>query len=334
MELSTQMLVFAKVAEMKSISAASRASGQTPSALSKQIKHLEDHVGQRLLHRTKTGVTLTAEGRAFYERCRAVAEKFQEAEDFLATFDAHPKGELRVASSVAFGKSQLIPILPEFLARFPEISIALELTDRVVDIEAEDFDAAISFAEQETPPNLMTRKIMANERILCAAPAYLARHGTPASFGDLKDFNCLRISNATGRNEWKAVVDGREVTVDAKGNFSGNSADSIYRAALAGLGTARLSTYIVAGDIASGALVRVLPGYTQKHADIAVTFAEKRNLAPKTRAFVDFLAERARAHPIGGAGGSGRPGPGQTDTASSKAARDTAPRSPASRTRP
>lgn len=295
MDLSSQMLVFAKVAEMQSISAVSRSSGQTPSAVSKQIKHLEDHVGHRLLHRTKTGVSLTAEGRAFYERCRAVAEKFREAEDFITTFDTHPKGELRIAASVAFGKQQLIPILPAFLKAHPDVTFSLELTDRVVDIAEEDFDAAISFAEQETPPNLMTRKIMANERILCASPAYLERHGTPRTFADLKDFNCLRMSNAMGRNAWTASIDGKAVTVDATGNFVGNSADSIYRAALVGLGIARLSTYIVASDIASGALVRVLPDYTQAHADIAVTFADKRNLAPKTRAFVDFLAKECKA---------------------------------------
>ncbi len=115
MDLSSQMLVFAKVVERGSISAASRSGNQTPSAVSKQIRHLEDHVGHRLLHRTKNGVSLTAEGHVFYDRCRAVAEKFREAEELISSFDGHPKGELRVASSVAFGKSQLIPLLPQFL---------------------------------------------------------------------------------------------------------------------------------------------------------------------------------------------------------------------------
>lgn len=292
MDVSSQMLVFVKVVEMGSISAASRSSGQTPSAVSKQIGHLEDHVGHRLLHRTRAGVSLTDEGQEFYEKCRAVAEKFHEAEDHISSFNGQPKGVLKVASSVAFGKSQLIAILPSFLYLYPEVTLSLELTDRQVDLEEENFDVAINFAEQLTQPNVIARKIMTNERILCASPDYIARHGTPETFDDLKNFNCLRISNVVGRNAWQAEIDGVTCTVDATGNFEGNSADAVFMAVLAGLGIARLSTYLVADKIASGELVRLFPQYTQKHADVAVTFADKRNLAPKTRVFVEFLADR------------------------------------------
>lgn len=292
MNVSAQMLTFAKVVEMGSISAASRDSGQTPSAVSKQIRHLEDHVGQRLLHRAANGVTLTAEGRALYAKCQAMAMKYQEAEELISSLDGRPKGQLRVACSVAFGKAQLIPALPGFLARHPEVTLSLELTDRQVDLEEEDFDAAISFAEQMTNPALIARKIMENERVLCAAPAYIARHGLPERFADLAAHNCLRTSQVTTRNAWQAEIGGRMVSVDATGNFVGNSADAVYRATLAGLGIARLSTYIVDGKIASGELVRVLPDYRQVRTDIAVTFAERRNLAPKTRVFVDFLVRK------------------------------------------
>lgn len=173
--------------------------------------------------------------------------------------------------------------------------MVLELTDRDVDLEEEDFDAAINFSEQLNRPSVIARKIMKNERILCASPAFIGRFGAPSSFADLENFNCLRTSNATDRNAWEMVVDGQTHHVDAKGNFVGNSADAVYRAALAGLGIARLSTYIVADSIASGELVRILPEYTQKHADIAVTFADKRNLAPKIRVFVEFLADHFKS---------------------------------------
>ena len=292
MDVSSQMLAFVKVVEMGSISAASRASGQTPSAVSKQIGHLEDHVGQRLLRRTRSGVSLTTEGHAVYEKCRALAEKFEEAEAYIATFDPAPKGELRVASSVAFGKYQLISALPEFLTQYPDLKISLELTDRPVHLDAENFDVAINFAEQLTNPNLMVRKVMRNERILCAAPDYLARHGMPQDFADLARFNCLRTSNSFGRNAWEAEIDGTRVRVDATGTFEGNSADAVFKAALAGLGIARLSNYLVADKIASGDLVHLFPSYRQSDADVAVTFAEPRNLAPKIRVFVDFLVAR------------------------------------------
>jgi DNA-binding transcriptional LysR family regulator len=292
MDISSQMLVFVKVVELGSISAASRASGQTPSAVSKQIGHLEDHVGHRLLHRTKSGVSVTEEGREYYEKCRAVADKFYEAEALISNFNGPPKGVLRVAASVAFGKYQLINALPEFLERYPSITVTLELTDREVDLEEESFDVAINFAEQLTNPNAIARKIMENERVLCASPAFLEQHGTPQTFSDLANFNCLRTSNIVGRNAWEAELNGVHYKVDATGNFAGNSADAVYKAALVGLGIARLSTYIVADQIASGALIRLFPEYSQKHADIAVIFANKRNLSPKIRVFVEFLAER------------------------------------------
>ncbi|QFT59803.1 HTH-type transcriptional regulator DmlR [Sulfitobacter sp. THAF37] len=292
MDVSSQMLAFVRVVETGSISAASRASGQTPSAVSKQIGHLEDHVGHRLLRRTRAGVSLTHEGARYYEKCRAMAEKFIEAEDYISSFSDAPSGQLRVASSVAFGKAQLIHVLPEFLATYPEIRFSLELTDRTIEIEEESFDAAISFAEQETDPNVIVRRIMRNERILCAAPSFIERHGMPESFADLARYNCLRTSNARGRNAWQATLDGVNYAVEADGNFEGNSADAVFIAAMSGLGIARLSTYLVAHKIASGELVRLFPEYTQDHADVAVSYAQKRNLSPAIRAFVDFLVDR------------------------------------------
>lgn len=296
MDVSAQMLVFVRVVEMGSISAASRSSGQTPSAVSKQIGHLEDHVGHRLLHRTKAGVSMTAEGQEYYEKCRAVAEKFHEAEEHISSIGSGPKGILRVASSVAFGKSQLIPVLQEFLDRYPDITFSLELTDRPVDLEEETFDVAVTFAEQVTNPNFISKMIMKNERILCASPEFLARNGTPTTFGDLKNFNCLRTSNAIGRNAWQAEMGGETHSVDATGSFEGNSADAVYIAALAGLGIARLSTYLVTEKIESGELIRLFPAYAQKHADVTAIFADKRNLAPKIRVFIDFLSGQFRKH--------------------------------------
>lgn len=292
MDVSSHMLTFVKVVEKGSISAASRESGQTPSAVSKQISHLEDHVGQRLLRRTRAGVSLTPEGSAYFLRCRALAEKFREAEAYISTAKSAPQGLLRIACSVAFGKFQLIPVLPDFLESFPDVRVSLTLTDRSVDIEAEGFDAAITFAEQEGAADTVTRRIMRNDRILCASPAFLARHGEPRDFSDLARFNCLRTSDAGGRNAWQATIDGETFTVDASGNFEGNSADAVFKAALCGMGIARLSRYVVAEKIATGELVHLFPLYTQERADIAVTFADRRNLATNIRAFVDFLVER------------------------------------------
>lgn len=297
MEISSQMLLFVKVVDLGSISAASRAMGQTPSAVSKQIGHLEDQVRHRLLNRTRSGVSLTSEGIDLYDKCKAVAEKFEEAEAHILSLDGHPRGRLKVASSAAFGKAQLIPRLPAFLAAYPDVQVALELTDRDVDIEEEGFDAAICFAEQRKKPDVVARKIMESRRILCAAPRYLDRMGTPESFADLAHHNCLRVSGGSERNEWFKGEPADAAAFEARGNFEGDSMDAVYLATLAGLGIARLPCYLVGEKIDSGELTQVLPAYAHKSTEIAVTFADRRNLAPKIRVFVDFLADAFREGP-------------------------------------
>lgn len=292
MEMSSQMLLFATVVERGSISAAAREVGQTPSAVSKQIALLENQVRYRLLNRTRTGVLPTQEGQAFYEKCKAMAEKFSEAEALILNFDGTPRGNLRVASTVAFGKSQLIPAMPKFLSDCPEVQISLELTDREIDLQAEGFDAAICFAEMRRSPDIMIRRIMHSRRVLCASPEYLEKRGTPESFADLEGHNCLRIAGRDVRNIWiNDETDGGTKFV-ADGNFEGNSTDVVFRAALAGIGIARLPSYMASQKFQSGELVPIMSEYDPPGTDIAVIFAEKRNLAPKTRSFIDFLVKQ------------------------------------------
>lgn len=297
MDISAQMLIFATVVEQGSISAAARSIGQTPSAVSKQIGLLENHVQHRLLNRTRIGVLPTQEGQELYEKCKAMADKFKEAEELILNLDGTPRGKLSLVSTVAFGKSQLIPVLPEFMAEYPEIEVSLDLTDRNVDIQAEGLDAAICFAEQCKSPEVMVRRIMHSRRVLCAAPAYLERYGTPTDFLELAQHNCLRISGNTGRNLWQLTEPEKDQRFVAQGSFEGNSTDVIFRAALAGMGIARLPCYMTERKFQSGELVRVLPEYAPPSTDIVVMFAERRNLAPKTRSFIDFLVRRFRSSP-------------------------------------
>ncbi len=285
MDISAQMLIFASVVEQGSISAAARSIGQTPSAVSKQIGLLEDHARYRLLNRLRTGVTPTQEGQAFYEKCKAMSDKFKEAEALIANFDGTPRGKLRVACTVAFGKSQLLPALPTFLNDYAEIDFSLDLTDRDIDMQAEGFDAVICFDAQVKNPDAMVRRIMQSKRVLCAAPAYLKRHGMPSDFADLAKHNCLRITGNSSRNFWQRDT----LRFEARGSFEGNSTDVIFRAALAGVGIARLPCYLANQKFQSGELVNVLPNYSPPSTDIVVLFAERRNLAPKIRVFIDFL---------------------------------------------
>lgn len=292
MDISAQMLIFATVVEKGSISAAARSMGQTPSAVSKQIALLEGHVHYRLLNRTRTGVIPTQEGEEFYDKCKAMAEKFREAEALILNLDGTPRGKLRIASTVAFGKSQLIPRLPDFLSENPEVQVSLDLTDRAVDLQGEGFDAAICFAEQHKNPDIIVRRIVQSRRVLCAAPAYIARHGMPSSFADLAHHNCLRVSGNSGRNSWTGTESFGVEHFEAQGNFEGNSTDVIFRVALAGLGIARMPFYMAERKFQSGELVHVMPQYAPPSTDIVVMFADRRNLAPKTRAFIDFLVHQ------------------------------------------
>lgn len=289
MELSSQMILFAQVVDEGSFSAAARKLDQTPSAISRQIAHLEDQLAVRLLNRTGRGISMTEEGQRFYERCQTVSREVSAARSLLTTMSDHPTGRLNVVSTTAFGKAQVLPILPRFAAENPDVSISLRLTDAVVDMSEGTADVAIRFSEQIGDQSAISRKLAKNERVLVASPAYVAAHGAPATQADLAGHNCLRLSMVSEWNDW--------VPRAAPSRFEANSADAVYHAARAGLGIARLSAYLVNADIASGDLVRILPDYTQNNSQIVLIFADKRNLSPKTRAFIDFMVGAFRPIP-------------------------------------
>ena len=291
MELSSQMVLFARVVENGSFSGAARAVNHSPSAVSKQIGQLEDRLGLRLLNRTQSGIALTEEGRVFYDRCADVASTVVETEEMLEAMASHPKGVLRIAASAAFGRMHLMPLLPAFLAKYPEVSVKLEITDRPVDLVEEDFDIAIRLSEQLENETLIARKLAPNRRVLVAAPSYVEAHGLPKAPADLAAHNCLRLTTIARWNDWTFEGADGPVSVPVTGNFETSTTDGVYQAALSGLGIARLSTYLVGADIRDGRLVRLLPDYTQEGSDIYAVYSDRRNIAPKARRFLDFLAD-------------------------------------------
>lgn len=283
MELSSQMILFAKVVDAGSFSGAARAVEQTPSAISRQIKQLEDMLSVRLLNRSGKGVTLTEDGARFYQRCRSVAEEVGEARALLSEMSDHPTGRLRVVCTVAFGKSQIIPHLPGFTRKFPDVNVSLTLTDKIVNLGAEGADIAIRFSEQVLEQSVISRKLADNRRVLVASPGYLSDRGHPKVPNDLDRHRCLRLSTVAGWNDW--------IPKAAETSFEANSTDAVYHAALAGLGIARLSTYLVNIDLVEGRLVRVFPDYVQEESKIMLSYAERRNLPPKIRAFIDYMVD-------------------------------------------
>ena len=194
MELPGQMILFAHVVRAGSFSSAASDLGQPPSAVSKRIGHLEDRIGVRLLHRTGHGLSTTEEGREFYERCVEIADRINDAETFANSLDDHPKASLNVVSTVAFGKSQLLPMMPDFMSRYPDVAVSLELTDRKLDLAEEGIDLAVRFSEQLNDDSVIRRKSAGNRRLICASPHYLKKFGAPERLSELERHNCLKIT--------------------------------------------------------------------------------------------------------------------------------------------
>jgi len=291
LDIASQMLLFVRTVDHGGFSAAARSLELTPSAVSKQIRRLEDRLGVRLLNRSTRRVTFTAEGRAFYERAARIATDIFDLEEFATAMGEQVRGTLRVTATVAFAKARLLPLFPEFLRAHPDLDLELEVTDRSVDLIEEKVDVAIRFTEQISDTSLIARKIASNRRVICASPAYLDAHGVPEQPEDLLRYNCLRLSTVSSWNDWEFRSASGKKTLQVKGDFQANSADAIYHAVLAGLGIARLSTYLVGEDLRAGRLVSILPEHRHETSAILAVYPDRRNLSPKVRAFIDFLVD-------------------------------------------
>jgi DNA-binding transcriptional LysR family regulator len=287
-----EMSAFVRAVELGGFSTAARELGLTPSAISKLVTRLEDRLGVRLLNRTTRRLALTPEGEAYFHRVQRILADIRDAEDEVARFRAEPRGLLRINVGTAFGMHQLSPALPEFLARHPEIQVELTVTDRVVDLIEEGADLGIRLG---TLPDssLVARKICDLERVICASPAYLRKHGTPRQPEDLLRHNCLAITYAPALRRWP--FDGPEGVrhVEVAGNVSANTAEALLQLALLGVGIIRLTDAIVGDAIAGGRLVPLLQDV--HHAEplpLHAVYPQGRHRSPRVAAMIDFLVQR------------------------------------------
>ena len=298
MDRSMEMAVFAKVVEEGSFSSAARALKLTPSAVSKQIARLEDRLGVRLLNRTTRRLSATEEGAAFYQRSARILADIDEAEAAVTQLHAAPRGKLRINCGIAFGKHQITPLIPEFLARHPELTIEMTLTDALSDLVEEGQDVAVRFGPLQDS-SMVARQLAVSRRAICASPDYIERHGVPRHPADLAEQNGLPCSNMPHLNEWIfKLPEGDEYRVKADGNFTASNGETIHEMVLAGLGVARLAEFLVAPEVSEGKLVRVLePFYRDIEVPINAVYPTRRHLSPKVRAFVDFLVEKFQPVP-------------------------------------
>jgi len=291
MDKPGEMAAFVRVVEEGGFSAAGRTLGLTPSAVSKLIGRLEERLGARLLHRTTRRISLTHEGVAYYQRSVRILREIEEAEDAITQLHVAPRGTLRVNAAVAFATYQIVPLMPEFLERYPEVHLELTVTDRVVDLIEEGVDVAIRTGAL-IDSSLISRQLAEDHRLICGAPAYLDRHGMPQTPDDLADHNCLAwIGNQGGLNDWPFDGPDGPYTVTVSGNAEVNSGETLHEMALAGLGLARMAEFRVGADIAAGRLVPLLLDHHRAEPlPIHLVYPHRRHLLPKVRTFVDFLA--------------------------------------------
>lgn len=298
MDRQGEMAVFVRVVEAGGFSAAARATGLTPSAVSKLIGRLEDRLGARLLHRTTRSLSLTHEGVAYYQRSVRILKDIDEAEQAISQLHVTPRGRLKVNAAVAFATYQIVPILPGFLDRYPEMHIELTVSDKVVDLIEEGVDVAIRLGAR-VDSSMISRQLAIDHRIICAAPAYLECHGVPQAPSDLARFNCLTwIGNQGGLNDWPFVGPEGPYAMTVRGNTEVNNGEALYEMTMAGLGIARMAGFRVGDAIKAGRLVALLgERHREEPLPIYAVYPHRRHLLPKVRAFVDFLTEKFTPSP-------------------------------------
>lgn len=292
MDKSTQMEVFVRVADSGGFSAAARTLRLTPSAVSKLIGRLEDRLGVRLFHRTTRSLSLTEEGRSFYERSVSILSEIEQAEAAVSELHENVTGTLRITATVAFTRVHVLPLLPEFMALYPDLRVELELGDRPVDLVEDGFDVGVRMQEQMTDESLVARKLAVNRRVVCATPEYFERFGVPDNPKALLDHNCLNHSSIGTFNDWEFDLPDGIWHLKPRGNFEANSAYALYEAVMAGLGVGRLATFLVQPDLKSGRLQSVLNEFDHVGSSLLVVYPHRRHLSTKVRAFVDFMVEK------------------------------------------
>jgi LysR family transcriptional regulator, regulator for bpeEF and oprC len=287
------MRVFARVVEQGSFARAAEQFDIGRASATTAVAQLEKHLGVRLLHRTTRRLSLTDEGRAFYQGCLRMLEELAQAEDALAGARGKPRGLLRASVPNALIHQAFFPALPGFLARYPELSLELVVTDRSVNLVEEGIDCAVRAASLPDDSTLVARRITAVYWLTCASPGYLEAHGAPKSVAELERYSCIRfISPSTGRTtDWRFRNGNEDVSFTPRGNFGVTSLEAAVAGAAAGIGIAQVSDVLAMPELRSGALKPLLLEWAAPGPSVNVVYPSGRYLSAKVRAFTDFVAE-------------------------------------------
>jgi DNA-binding transcriptional LysR family regulator len=290
MDRLTSMSVFAKVADLGSFAAAAKELRLSPTMIGKHIRFLEERLGSQLINRSTRRQSLTELGRSYLDHCRHLLEEAEAGDALAEEALSAPRGKLRVTTSVAFGSYSLAPAVVRFMKRYPDVSVDLVLSDRMVDLLEEGLDAAIRVS---TPVDstMMSRSLSPYTGVVCAAPSYLAERGRPTHPKDLVAHECLRYPGWADGQKWIFFGPEGEVQVDVRSRLTINSAFGIRYAALAGAGIVLMRDELLAEDISAGRLQILLSNYQTQARTRQILWPKNRKMTPKLRAFIDFIAE-------------------------------------------
>ena len=278
---------FVCVAEYGSFTRAAKALGISTAQVSRQISALEKRLKIKLLYRTTRKVSLTEEGRVFYQHCRSVLDGLNAAEQAVSNLQSKPQGRIKLTAPVTYGEQQLLPLINDFMMQYREIEVTAFLSNQQIDLVEGGYDLAIRIGKLRDS-TMMAKKLSLRTNFVCATPAYLNQYGVPRTLDDLSQHNCLLGT----RDYWHFVEKGIEKNLRVSGSIQYNSGYSLVDAALKGLGIVQLPDYYVQKHLASGALVSLLDDYREPKESIWALYPHNRQLSPKIRLLVDYLAER------------------------------------------
>jgi DNA-binding transcriptional LysR family regulator len=286
-----EIVIFMAVADAKSFARGGRVMGLTGSAASKAVARLEARLGVRLLHRNSRAVSLTSEGERFHESGRRIIAAVDEAEASVAVPDGKPRGLLRLSVPDAFGRRVIMPLVSDYLERWPEVRIDIEFSDRPVDLVEEGFDLAIRIGGESAPDGVVSRVIAEYPVWFCAAPSYLDRRGYPSCAEALIEHDCILFRSGTRTQQWFDHVGNEQGDrLFAHGPLRMNSAEAIRQAALAGLGIAQLPSFIVDDDLSAGHLVRLFPELGPRTVRVLCLYPSRRLVDSRVRTFIDDVS--------------------------------------------
>lgn len=291
MDHLTALRVFRTTAAVGSFAGAARQMGLSAAAVSKNIAELEAHLKVRLINRTTRQMSLTEAGAAYFERLSRILDDLGEADAALAPMGSSPGGVLRVSAPLTFALTLLSPAIPEFMARYPNLRLELDLQDSRTDLIGEGYDLAIRGSDRLEDSSLVARELMTLTHVLCGAPGYFAAGGRPVQPEDLRTHECVQFTLSGHANRWTFTRAGRSVAIPVDGRYKVSSSIAVRDALLAGFGLSLIPRIYVQGELADGRLEAVLEDWEADRTPVYAVYPS-RHLAAKTRVFVDFLMER------------------------------------------